>query len=477
MYKRAIASCSHFKDVPMLRFVLTLIVFCLWSWPVLAQPKLVHFGWDNPTIESLPAILEKLETSVFDGLSISSPGHDHVFSSQAATAESYAAEAAILKALKPGLLSNSYLVVHAATDDVFDWNNEAHWATSLSNMRNLVALAKTGKLKGVVLDMEPYGKSPWDYRSQGAKDTLAFSAFQDLLYRRGQDMMAVMQKEYPGLDVWCLYGLSANTYLLNDPASVITPNAVLAEDGYGLWPSFFGGMVKAADASTRIIDGNEPSYYYTRSEAFAASHKTIKQDLARFLNRDAQARYAGTVKLGHAVYVDGVMNSHESPRFIGYYFKSDSDRLELLARNLANALKSSESLVWVYAERTRWWQDTPRADIDRAIRTAKNNIQETAAIPVSKALKSAENALASRITIGGFIKNKDGRGLRIESFGSVLNDAACSSWGDGGEYACEFPKGATIELRPRVKGLSFEPAVRRLKSVSKTQYGVDWDVR
>jgi hypothetical protein len=458
----------------MWRFVVIFLALTNLYWPALAQPKLIHFGWDNPTIENLPAVLPKLEASVFDGLSIVSPGHSNIFSSQANPGDGYRKDVEILKTLKPGVLSDSYLVVHAATDELFDWSNDTHWTASLSNMRNLVALAKVGKLKGVVFDMEPYGKNPWDYRSQLAKKSLEFSAFQKLLFKRGQDMMAVMQTEFPGVDLWCLYGLSASTYLLNDPLSLSDPNKLLADDGYGLWPSFFGGMVSAADTNTRIIDGNEPAYYYTRAEDSAASNKTVKQDLARFLNSDVKARYAETVKLGQAVYIDGVMNLHNSPRFIGYYFKRDDDRLELLSRNIANALQSSESLVWVYAEKAEWWQGVAPANIDEAIRKAKNDVKRTTALPISRALENAEIGLSKRVTIGGFIRKKDGSGVRVESFGSPLNDAACSSWGDAGEYACEFPQGSEVEIRPLLKGSIFEPAIRRFNSVQKTQYGIDW---
>jgi hypothetical protein len=458
----------------MLRFLVFIMACCLSPWPVLAQPKLIHFGWDNPTIETLPVVVPKLDASVFDGLSITSTGHDHVFSTVAATEDSYEHEAAILKSIKPGTLAHSYLVIHSATDGLFDWRNDRHWGASLSNMRNLVSLAKAGQLKGIVFDMEPYGKSPWDYRSQAAKDSLSFSACRELIFQRGKDMMSTMQTEYPGLDVFYLYGLSANTYLLNDPASLAEPDSVLAEDGYGLWSSFFGGMVKAADETTRLIDGNENAYYYTRSENFDASYKTIKQDLTRFLSKDVKIKYAERIKLGHAVYIDGVMNLHKSPRFIGYYFKSDQPRLELLSRNVANAMRSSESLVWIYAEKTLWWQEAPRKDIDRAIRAAKKDVQVTVALPISKALKEAESTLASRIAIAGTLKDKAGHGVRPEGFGSALNDAACYSWGDG-QYACEFPKGSNFEIRPRLKGSTFEPAFRSFENVTETRYGVNWE--
>jgi hypothetical protein len=41
--------------------------------------KLIHFGWDNPTIATLPQMLEKFGESPFDGISVTATAHDQVF--------------------------------------------------------------------------------------------------------------------------------------------------------------------------------------------------------------------------------------------------------------------------------------------------------------------------------------------------------------------------------------------------------------
>lgn len=456
-------------------FLLTAIfMMCL---PASAQPKLIHYGWDNPDITSLPVVLPKLKDSVFDGLAANSKGHDQIFSAVPFHPHSFARDNAVLKILPSRALANSYLLLHAATDDKFDWSNKKHWASSLSNMRQMAKLAKAGGFKGLVFDMEPYGKSPWNYHSQKAKDQLSFAAFQDLLQSRGAEMMEAMQQEFPGLDLWCLFGLSAHSYLLADPVTLTDANALLINDGYGLWSAFFGGMVASAADDTRIIDGNEPSYYYTDAAGFAKAATTIKADLQRFLKPKLRKTYEQKILLGHAVYVDGVMNLHNSPRFIGYYFKSDKDRLELLARNTANALATSETLVWVYAEKNRWWDGVIRKDVDAALQRAKNAVAKTAAIPASVALRAAEKQLKTRVTIGGKFQTSNGKGVKPESFGSPFNDMACSTWGDEGDYACEFPKDSNVVITPRTTGAIFEPGQQHFKAVAKSTYGIDWVVK
>jgi hypothetical protein len=200
--------------------------------------KLIHFGWDNPTIATLPKMLEKFGASPFDGISVIATAHDQVFTVKALPDTVDETDYAILAKLKPGQLSNSYFVMHAATDGVFDWTDDQHWLSVLRKTRSLARLAHRGGFKGLVFDMEPYGKSPWDYATQPSHGKLAFAAFQDLVQERGENMLQAMQEEFPGLDVFCLYGLSAMTSLLDDPSAQMT------EQGYGLWPHFLGVGLK-----------------------------------------------------------------------------------------------------------------------------------------------------------------------------------------------------------------------------------------
>jgi hypothetical protein len=218
-----------------------------------ADPKLIHFGWDYPTIESLPKILEKFEASPFDSLSAISKAHDQIFTTKTLPETIDDADYSVFAKLKPRQLSNSYLVVHAAMDGIFDWSNDQHWRLVLNNTRSLAKLAHRGGFKGLVFEIEPYGKSPWDYSSQPARDKIDFAVFQNLVQKRGQDMIQAIQTEFPGLDLFCLYGLSVMASLLENPS------AQFSEQGYGLWPAFFGGLMKAAAPTTRIIDGNKPS--------------------------------------------------------------------------------------------------------------------------------------------------------------------------------------------------------------------------
>jgi hypothetical protein len=426
--------------------------------------KLIHFGWDNPTIATLPQMLKKFEASPFDGISVTATAHDQVFTVNLLPETIYDVDYAILAKLKPGQLSNSYLVIHSATDGVFDWTNDQHWSVVLKNIRSLARLAHRGGFKGLAFDMEPYGKSPWDYSTQPAYGKLAFSNFQDLLQKRGEDMIQAIQEEFPGLDVFCLYGLSAMTSLLDDPLTQ------MSGQGYGLWPAFFGGWIKAAAPMTRIIDGNEPSYYYTTAKDFSASKERINVELAQFLKPELRAAYKRKISLGQAVFVDGIMNLHQSPRFIGYYFKTDQQRLKFLQQNTALGLKSADSLVWVYAEKVSWWKDGAPKDIDLALRNAKENKRPLELVVTQTAVDAWKN----RVSIGGTFADATGKAFTPSKFKPALAAAACSTWGDHGEYSCEFPKGTTIEIEPEIVGHRFKPKSQKFKNIVNSKWDANW---
>jgi hypothetical protein len=424
------------------------------------RAKLIHYGWDNPNLAALSDALNKLSLSPFDGFSVAIPGLDQVFTTATNSAPA-------LPETPAGALANSYVVVHAATDHQFDWANDAHWQVALANMRTLAKLAHDGGFKGLVFDMEPYGKSPWDYQTQPAHDVLSFAKFETLVEARGQDMMNAMQQEFPGLDVWCLYGLSAFTDAIKEP------DFDLAYQGYGLWPAFFGGWIKAAAPTTRIIDGNEPSYYYTDAKEFDANKVRIKNDLVRLLPNDVRAAYVAKIQIAHSVFVDSTMNLAGSPRFIGYYFKTDEDRQQLLKQNISAAMQSSDTLVWIYAEQVQWWGKAPRKEIDDAIRAAKS----APVPPASAAIKISAEKWRARISIGGKMLDVKGMPVKPDGFKPAIAKVACSSWGDRGEYGCEFPKGSSFTIEPVLKTHNVKPARMKFLRVEKSNWDVNWLVQ
>jgi hypothetical protein len=439
--------------------------------------RLIHYGWDNPYIEELPDQLPKIKTSVFNGLS-ARLDREHIFTGEPYPDGDYASAKAILQTVDRSLLRDSYLAIQSKTDGVFDWSNDAHWAAAMRNMHNSVEVAKAGGFKGIVFDMEPYGKNPWAYNTQQASTRLGFAEFKALLRRRGTQMIRDIERTYPGIEIWCLYGLTAEEINVQDATSDQQLEALLKDSNWGLWPSFFAGWVNGASPGLRIIEGNEHSYYYVRRSEFQKQLKWVRQDLARLLPAGLRDKYRGLIKLGHAAYVDGVMNLHESPRYIGYYFDNDGQRRLLLRNNITNGLETSQSLVWVYSEENKWWDKPPRQDIDRAVRLAKADAK-AGIIPSDDipAIVKAKTELDRRVSIGGKIKSSSGRGYQADRFEPALSNAACVAWGDQGDYGCDFPYGSNVAIRPVIGGKTLSPLQYRFNHLTQSNWSKNFLVK
>jgi hypothetical protein len=291
--------------------------------------------------------------------------------------------------------------------------------------------------------------------------------------------MEAMQDEYPGITVWCLYGLSANLFDMESLAwTEGGPQAVLEQSGYGLWVSFFSGWLDAKDPTTTLIDGNEPAYYFTRRGQFNRQKRRIRYGVAVFLDEALRASYPSQITIGHAVYVDAVMNTWKNPRFIGYYIPTN--RAKLLYSNTLNALNTSESLVWVYSEVKRWWDvPAPNAVIDRTLRQAKRDALVLRLPPPAPwpDLLRAERALANVVEIGGAFTDDSGKGYVPDRWGNATATAGCTTWGDRGEYSCAFPKGSRrVTIRPAIGGKRVIPAYRTFSIVDESNWGVNWRV-
>jgi hypothetical protein len=444
-----------------------------------SRARLIHYGWDNPYVSNLPSVMSRFRSSVFDGMSVYATEYSEIFRATSYALDIHDSDKQVLDSINTTLLQSSYMVVHSKTDNRFDWTNDAHWSATVTNMRLLVSLAKYGSFKGIVFDMEPYGKSPWDYSTQPAAGTHNWTDLSGVVRERGAEMMTVMQDEYPGIEIWCLYGLSANLYDFESLEWISGgPQAVLAQSGYGLWPAFFNGWLDTKESTTSLVDGNEPAYYFTRKGQFEAQKSAIRYNVSIFLDPASRAEYADQIVIGHAVYVDAVMNTFGSPRFIGYYLGDKSNRSQLLYSNVLNALNTSESLVWVYSELNKWWEKPSGAVIDGAVRRGKAAAALGTPPPAPWAqLVKAERTLKNVNEIGGTFQDSSGRGYVPTDWGTALNNAGCATWGDHGDYSCAYPPNArNVTIRPRIPGKRVIPQFRIFAKITESTWSVNWRV-
>jgi hypothetical protein len=434
-------------------------------------PKLLFYGWDQPSLEELQANGHRLTQSPFDGTAIRLSGRPNIFMTTPLAAADFDADRQRAAALSIPKLRDSYLVMNAAAADDFDWTNDTHWKASLENIRKFASVAKAAGLRGIVFDMEPYGKSPWTYGTQPAARNISFAAMTAVVRLRGNDMIRVIEREYPGAQIWSLYGLTALGDLVKSEKTPERIFTALAEEDYGLWPAFFAGWLEAASTDLRIVDGNEPAYYYTRRSEFVAARGFVRERLPALLPFELRPIYDRIVQAGSSVYVDGVLDLHKSPRFIGYYFTSDEARHALLRNNVINALTTASGVVWVYHENAKWFSQAPDQRLERSIRTALSRARSGGTGDENvDAIDIARKALDQKVVIGGTIVDADGKGLKAAGFLPQILERACYTYGDQGKFDCVLPNGWSGEIRPVVEGYQLDPPGLQLKAVTESQW-------
>lgn len=164
--------------------------------------------------------------------------------------------------------------------------------------------------------------------------------------------MAAFQEGFSGLTVLCTFGHSL-VWRQSDAGK-----KPLADCRDGLLVPFLDGMIEAAKAPSRLIDGHEMSYGYVDADAFVRARQTITADAAG-LSAD-RSRYGQFVSPGFGIWLDydwqkkgwkpkDPESNHFSP--------------ERLESSLRAAIEQSGEYVWIYTEKPRWWSENGPVDL------------------------------------------------------------------------------------------------------------------
>jgi hypothetical protein len=447
------------------------------------EKKLMEYGWDMPTPAQLLAHPDHLAAAPFDGLTLRLSAGQQVFRREGLDAGALKTDLAALQSLRSPKLANSYLSILAGSGPGWDWYDDAHWATTLGSLRQIVGAARAAHLRGVTFDVEPYTLNPWEYAAQPAATRHDFASFQARVRARGASFMRAAQSEYPGLQIYALFLLSANQDDLGGDAAQL--QAQLKSSGYGLWPSFVNGMLDAIAPGASLVEGNESAYYYLHPEQFDQARAQTSDSLLPLVAPERRARALKQVEQGQAVFLDGALNLWKSPRFCGYYFRSDQDRLALLQQNLYHALRTSGETAWMYGEHVDWWGGTSEGyhvppGVLRAVLEARRKWKtgEPLNLSLDRAVAAAETACNAKISIGGDLNGLSGTEtpVKFEVNGVVQGqngsfDPNCGTWNAGKRYSCTFPGDWSGTLSPWLPGVKFDPPLRRYQHQTTNDWG------
>ncbi len=435
--------------------------------------KLIEYGWNSPTPDTFDP--KTLEASVFAGVILKVGVDDTLFGTQAVPTAGFENMQKTLLSKATKKLENSFLAVNVYTKPEWDWFNDVHWAVAEANIRNYARTAKRAGLRGLMFDMEPYSKNPWAYTTQPLASSQSFAAYQQKVRQRGAAFMRAMQAEYPGITILNLYMLSSLSDVLYNNPDQATLQKNLKESSSGLWAAFVNGWLEAADDTVKLIEGNEPSYYYLNGQDFDASIAQIQTDWLPLVDPALRDKYSALTRIGQSIYVDGVMNGHQSPRFVGYYLQNDDERKKLFEHNAYHALRTANEFVWVYGETINWWE-TPQS-LETTMQSALDKNRTGQALGFdTEFITLGQQKYEARISFGGRI-SKDGKGVRPTRFDPPEIRAACVAYGDEGKYDCTFPKGWSGVVRPVIDGATLEPSERSYTNLSRSSWNESYAVK
>jgi hypothetical protein len=355
-----------------------------------------------------------------------------------------------------------------------DWFSDTRWNQITDNMKLFAKIAKTSNSRGIVFDPEPYGYNPWDY-SAAEYPGQTFAQVYAQVRKRGAQTMAAWQSEYPDIQILMLFGLT----IVREQTERYGGDQSKAP--WGLWGAFIDGMLGAMNPTSRLIEGNENSYYY-KSAADFENFRDYKSGARTLLSNENRTKYDTQMNIAHSVYTDNVLNLWKSPRLFGYYLASDVERRLYAVHNFYHALKNSDQYVWVYNENMDWWGTKGQgvnipSTLLSIMQRAKSRLSagQGLSFSVTAAVGRATFEYDRRVWMDGYIyKNNLDFYVRVRSgpaIGVEREDTACNTYNNHPDYwyyDCAFPYGWSGTLTPSDSEVGFTPGNRTYTNL--TQY-------
>jgi hypothetical protein len=332
------------------------------------RKKLIEFGWDIPDTSFMMRNIAAMEKTPFDGCvftvnSFAPNGRRasftwEIWDRRAFTQSELSAAEHELAHTRLRRFRHNFLRINT-TPGRLDWFDD--YGAVLSNLRHAGRLARIGRARGVLLDVEQYQGRLFDYGAQRDAGRRTWQEYSEQARRRGREVMQALESGYPGLTVFLTFGHSLPWLFSGKGAKP------LSESQYGLLAPFLDGMIDAAGRDARIIDGFELSYGYREPERFDAARRLVRRGVLPIVGD--RGRYRRKVTLAFGLWLDFESDRREwrFDRPAGNYFPPT-----LFQACVAKALRTSDEYVWIYTQKPRWWNGTPPSvAYDKALRRAR----------------------------------------------------------------------------------------------------------
>lgn len=221
------------------------------------------------------------------------------------------------------------------------WFNEKLWEKILKNVRIVAEIAYKSGCAGIMFDTEEYaGSIYWSYAKLSqifSKDPGALAEYNQKVRERGTEFIKAINEVFPNCQLILSFGSSA-VYV-----DVAVKGQVLQEASRYLLAPFVDGLLLGAHPEAKIIDGNEPSYYFRTEEEFIAGRGIVKnfcKDFSAIPNF-----FSKKIGLSFGLY----------PTHPSHYAHTRRATPQQLERALFYALKHTDKYVWIWSEKESYY--------------------------------------------------------------------------------------------------------------------------
>jgi hypothetical protein len=315
------------------------------------KKKLIEFGWDEPDAAFMRKHIAEMERTPFDGcvfhINYAKPnGAGGNF-----TWECWGTKAFTEKELEPALedlnatrfdrFRDNFLRFNV-TPGKIDWFND--FSAILQNAGLAARVAREGKCRGILFDIEEYEARTFQYRTRRDAATKSWKLYEGQARQRGREVMAAFQKEFPEIVVFLTFG-----YCLPWTQSE-NGKKPLAELEYGLLAPFLDGMMEASTHPRSIVDGCELAYSFKDTSKFAKYYQLMAEAVLPIV-ADPR-KYRNAVSLGFGIWLD------YDWRKLGWNTNDVAKNFytpETFEASVREGLEVADEYVWVYTEQPRWW--------------------------------------------------------------------------------------------------------------------------
>jgi hypothetical protein len=314
-----------------------------------------------------------MEKRPFDGVIFRLRDWNHAFDPRPWDEAKLKSQFDDLAAIEWKTFTDNFLCLYAANNWEMDWFNDQQWKQIEANLRLTAKAARIGRCVGIVFDPEPYGDNPWAYPGKDKKHS--FAEVEAHVRKRGAQFMSALQAEMPQVRLLTFFHQSLFDGLLGMPDAQ-KRRLQLSKQGWGLLSAFWNGALEAAEPGVRIIDGYEPSYYFTEREQFFRAYHLMRQRSLALVPPDLRAKHAVQFQAGMALYMDHLLALRQPPKEYLSTYLSPQERLRWWEHNVYYALLTSDEYVWCYSERMNWWEEKVPDGAEAAIRIARKKIAD-----------------------------------------------------------------------------------------------------